>query len=122
VNITAAQGLSIGSSSAVAVGEAVTRAQETTEERLRRLERKLYEQISRIAKAQSDFAALITRELAEERDQRAAADQEQSEILREAVVGKIHLNRAGVMWFVLGIIAGTASPEVSRVFAGAFCA
>jgi hypothetical protein len=49
------------------------------------------------------------------------ADKEIKEQLRETAVGSIHLDVWGVLFVMLGIIAGTASPEIAALVRAAWC-
>ena len=52
---------------------------------------------------------------------REVADKRIEEQLKEAAVGSLHLDVWGVLFFILGVIAGTASPEIAAVFGAASC-
>ena len=41
--------------------------------------------------------------------------------LKETAVGSLHLDAWGALFFIFGIIAGTASPEIAAVFGAVSC-
>jgi len=79
------------------------------------------EGFDRVNRRIDDVAAKSEKDLEEERKRRASADQNIIEQLRRAVAGQIHLNLLGVLWFVLGTIAGGASSELSWLFVPLAC-
>ncbi len=52
---------------------------------------------------------------------REAGDNRVEEQLIETAVGSLHLDLWGVLFFVLGIVAGTASPEIAAALGAASC-
>ncbi len=52
---------------------------------------------------------------------REASDKRIEEQLKETAVGSLHLDAWGVLFFIFGIIAGTASPEIAAVFGAVSC-
>ena len=56
-----------------------------------------------------------------ERAERQKADQKNETELREAVVGNLHLDYAGVGYFIFGTIASTAADEIAKRLAAALC-
>jgi hypothetical protein len=56
-----------------------------------------------------------------EKAARESADTRHEDQLKEAVVGQVHLDFAGVLYFLLGIIAATASSEFAVWIGAAPC-
>ena len=52
---------------------------------------------------------------------REATDKRLEEQLKETAVGSLHLDLWGVLFFISGIIAGTASPEIAALLGTASC-
>lgn len=68
---------------------------------------------TRLAQSKEELSKRIDDEAAA----RQEADSRNLRQLDEAIVGGLHLDLVGLALFVLGIIAGTASPELSSVLA-----
>ena len=52
---------------------------------------------------------------------REAGDKRVEEQLMETAVGGLHLDYWGVVYFILGTVAGTASPEIAAALGAAPC-
>ena len=70
-----------------------------------------------VKKRIDDLSTKLTAETAS----REAGDKKTEEQVREATVGTLHLDAWGVIFFVVGIIAGTASPEIAVLIGGGSC-
>jgi hypothetical protein len=57
-------------------------------------------------------------ELESERRQRAVVDNKTQGLLEEASAGGLPLARVGALWLFVGLILGTASTEIARLFDG----
>jgi hypothetical protein len=56
-----------------------------------------------------------------ERNERQAADTRLTNQLKKAVAEGLPLARVGAIFFLIGITAGTASPEIASIFGGSPC-
>jgi hypothetical protein len=63
----------------------------------------------------------LTGKLHAEATAREAADKKIEEQLQETAIGSLHLDVWGVLFVMLGIIAGTASPEIAVLVGAAWC-
>jgi hypothetical protein len=124
-NITlSAAGSSITMGSGSMQGRVVAGSQPTLEQRVAILEEshtKLFDQVGSLGnevKRQSDE---LTGKLRAEATAREAADKEIKEQLKETAVGSAHWDVLGVVCVMLGIIAGTFSPEIAAVILAGSC-
>lgn len=76
----------------------------------------LFNEVDRLDFQVQANAKTAETEIRNEQTQRKVEDANIQRRIDEAVVGSIHLEVSGVALFVLGIIAGTASPEISWLF------
>ena len=56
------------------------------------------------------------RVLESERNERAVEDSSIQGVLEEASAGGLHVDLIGVAWLFIGLILGTASPEIAMLF------
>jgi hypothetical protein len=81
----------------------------------------LFDEVGRLDQEVKANAREISEALKAESDERQKADRRHDEQLQEAIAGHLHLDWAGVWYFVLGTIAGTASGELARWLGAAPC-
>ena len=81
----------------------------------------LFDEVGRLDQKVKQDARDSSAALQAESAKREKADKKYEEQLREAVVGHLDLDYAGVLYFVLGTIAGTASGDISRLLGAATC-
>jgi hypothetical protein len=56
-----------------------------------------------------------------ERQGRERGDEEVRGVIREAAAGGLDLSAMGVVWLFIGVILGTASPEIAQLFPARWC-
>jgi len=81
----------------------------------------LFDEVGGLVRDTKESAEKFSEALRVERAERETADKKHEERLQEAVVGHVHLDYAGVAYFVLGTIAGTASSDIARWLGAASC-
>ena len=82
---------------------------------------RLDDEVGKLDREMKNIAREFSGRLESERAAREKADMRNDQQLKEAVVGRIHLDLAGVLYLVLGILAGTASLEFARLLGAAPC-
>jgi hypothetical protein len=105
-------------------GRAVAVSQATLEQRVAILEdsqTKLFDEVGSLGNEVKRRSDELTGKLRAEATAREAADKEIKEQLKETAVGSTHLDVWGVGCVMLGIIAGTTSPEIAAVFRAGSC-
>jgi len=98
--------------------------QATLEQRLAMLEdsyTKLFDEVGGFGYEVKRRTDELSGKLQDELTAREAADKRIDEQLREEAVGSLHLDLWGVLFFILGIIAGTASPEIAAWIGAGLC-
>ena len=108
-----------GAAMVSAVGTVSVRATATLEERVAALEaaqKHLMEQVGEIQGRYEQQIRVVRNELESERRERAVQDEKTQERLEEASAGGLHLEWAGVLWLVLGLVLATAPTEIIRFF------
>ena len=81
----------------------------------------LFDEVGRLDQEVKTKAREFSEKLKVESAEREKADKRCEEQLQEAIVGQVHLDYAGVAYFVLGTIAGTASSDIARWLGAAQC-
>jgi hypothetical protein len=81
----------------------------------------LFDEVGALDQELTQKTAELSTNLKIESTTRVESDKKLEEKLKEAVVGVLHLDLWGVLYFVLGIIAGTASSEIASFFGAAPC-
>ena len=98
--------------------------QATLEQRLAMLEEshtKLADKVGDLGKEVKRQADDLSSKLTAETASREAGDKRIEEQVREAAVGSLHLDVWGVLFFLFGIIAGTASQEIAAWIGAGSC-
>ncbi len=116
----AAMGMATGR----ARGRVTPGPQATLEQRLVMLEdsyTKLFDEVGGLENEIRRRGDELSNKLHAEAAAREVADKRIEEQLKETAVGSLHLDVWGVLFFILGIIAGTAFPEIAAVFGAASC-
>jgi len=115
---------SMGMATMSARGRVSPGPQATLEQRLAMLEdsyTKLFDEVGSLGNEVKRRSDELTDQLHTEAAAREAADKEIKEQLKETAVGSIHLDMWGVLFVMLGIIAGTASPEIAGWIGSGLC-
>ena len=81
----------------------------------------LFDEVGRLAGETKNRDDQLSHAIDEEKGQRQKADIEIKEQLKRAVAQGLPLGRVGAVFFFLGIIAGTASPEIAKLFGADAC-
>jgi hypothetical protein len=76
----------------------------------------LFDEVGTLDNKLDRSKAELSKQIEDEAAARQEADARNQRQLDEAIVGGLHLNRVGVSLFVLGTIAGSASPELASGF------
>jgi hypothetical protein len=91
------------------------RPQSSLEERVEMLERgygNLIDEVGGLEQKLSNRADEISTTLATETAERKAADNRNEELVKEIAVGGLHIDLSGVLFFLIGTVAGGASGEL----------
>jgi hypothetical protein len=81
----------------------------------------LFDEVGNLTQEMNKSAREFSEALRTERAERENADKGHKEQLKEAIVGRVHLDFAGVFYLLVGIIAATASSEFARWIGAAPC-
>jgi hypothetical protein len=122
--ITGAAGASLGMATASARGRVSPGPQATLEQRVAMLEdsyTRLFDEVGNLGSEVRRRTDESSSNLRAETAFREAGDKRVEEQLMETAVGGLHLDFWGVLFFILGIIAGTASPEIAAALGAAPC-
>ena len=122
--VISAAGTSISMESGSMRGRVAPGPQATLDQRVAMLEdsyTKLFDEVGSLGNEVKRRSDELTGKLRAEATAREAADKEIKEQLRETAVGSIHLDVWGVLFVMLGIIAGTVSPEIAALVRAAWC-
>lgn len=114
-----AEGIAIGTSFGTARARVTVAPNASLDVKVSALEKgidMLFNELDRLDSQVKINAKTAEKEVRNEQTQRETEDANIQRRLDEAIVGSIHLEVSGVALFVLGIIAGTASPEISWLF------
>jgi hypothetical protein len=76
----------------------------------------LFDEVGSLASETKTRIQEVENSLKAESSERKRADENTREQLRQAVAAGLPLARVGVLFFVVGILAGTASPELAKLF------
>ena len=74
----------------------------------------LFDEVGRMGQEIKNNAGEFSEALKAESAERQKADQKNETQLRKAVVGNLHLDYAGVIYFMCGTIASSASGEIAK--------
>ncbi len=99
-------------------------SQATLEQRLAMLEdsyTKLFDEVGGLEIEITRRSEELSNKLHAEVAAREANNKRIEEQLKETAVGSLHLDAWGVLFFILGIFAGTASPEIAAALGAASC-
>ncbi len=122
--VISAAGSAISMATGRARGRVTPGPQATLEQRLAMLEdsyTKLFDEVGGLGNEIRRRGDELSNKLHAEVAAREASDKKIEEHLKETAVRSLHLDAWGVLFFIFGIIAGTASPEIAAVFGAASC-
>lgn len=122
--IVGASGIVVGSSSISARGTVRPGPNATLEERIRKLQEqyeRLFDEVGALTNETRSKYKELTTALKTERNERTSADLRNRDQLKKAVAEGIPLEVIGVVFFLLGITAATASPEIASWFGSGAC-
>lgn len=123
-HILSAEGASFGVSFGSARGRAVAGPNTSLDQRVSILEQghaDLFDEVGALSEEMKKKTDELSAALKVERSEREQADQQTKNELRKAVAEGIPLGLVGVICFLLGITAGTASPEIASIFGSGAC-
>lgn len=115
--ILSATGMAVGVSFGAARLREVAGPTTPLNQRVELLERQyaeLFDEVGRMGQEIKTNVGELSGALKAESAERQKADQKNETQLREAVVGNLQLDYAGVVYFAFGTIAGTASGEIAK--------
>jgi hypothetical protein len=122
--VISSSGISLGGAGVSARGRVGPGPQSSLEDWLAILERNyvsLFDEVGILGQELKKKTEELSTNLKIESIKREESDNKNEAQLKEAVVGAFHLDLWGVLYFVLGIVAGTASSEIASFLGVAPC-
>ena len=124
INVLHAEGASFGMSTMTARARVSAGPDSPLERRVAILEQEvtsLYDELGTLSAEMKKRTDELSDSLKAERSERVQADEKTKNQLRKAVAEGIPLGVVGVIFFLFGITAGTASPEIASWFGAGAC-